>query len=103
MTEKPTCPMSQREVIDTYFLEHRAKVLDIASFLDRIDRCEDDQIDFRITALRQSIEELLTQQPDRTERILHILSDQTNDPIDSAGIKDASGAPTSNTDRSKSK
>ena len=35
--------MNQKEIIDRYFLEHRAKVLDVAAFLDRIDRCSDEE------------------------------------------------------------
>ena len=95
--------MCQREVIDRYFLEHRAKVLDIASFLDRIDRCEPGQIDFRMTALRQCIEELLSEHPDRAERILRVLSDQTHDPVDNAGTKGACGAPLPGTGSPKGK
>jgi hypothetical protein len=38
----PTCPASRSKVVDLYFLEHRAKVIDIAAFLDRADRAEDE-------------------------------------------------------------
>ena len=93
MGTKPENPMSQSEVIDRYFLEHRAKVLDIAAFLDRVDRCESEEDDFRMVAIRTCIEELLTNEPGRAERILLLLSDHTNDPIDSAGMKGACGAP----------
>ena len=90
---KSNNPMSQNEVIDRYFLEHRAKVLDIAAFLDRVDRCESNEDDFRMVAIRKCIEELLSSDVGRAERILLLLSDQTNEPIDSAGTKGASGAP----------
>ena len=85
--------MSQSEVIDRYFLEHRAKVLDIAAFLDRVDRCESNENDFRMIAIRACIKELLTNESGRAERILLLLSDQTSEPIDTAGTKGASGAP----------
>jgi len=87
------------KVVDTYFLEHRSKVLDIAAFLDRVDRCipeekkHDAVKDFRITALRACIKELLSEEPNRAERILQILSDQSTDPIEFAGTKGASGTP----------
>ena len=84
--------MPQQEVLERYFLEHRAKVLDIAAFLDRLDRCKDHKQDYRIDAIRSAIEELLSDKVGRAERILLLLSDQTNDPIDSAGTKGASGA-----------
>ncbi len=84
--------LSKKEVIDRYFLEHRAKVLDIAAFLDRVDRCHEDDDDFRIEALRSCIGELLSTTEGRAERILLLLSDQTTEPIDQAGTKGASGA-----------
>ena len=85
--------MSKQEVIDRYFLEHRAKVLDIAAFLDRVDRCESGNDDFRIQALIQCIKELESSEAGRAERILNILSDHTTEPIESAGEKGASGVP----------
>ena len=86
--------MSKQEVIDRYFLEHRAKVLDIAAFLDRVDRCESGHDDFRIQALIQCIKELESSEAGRAERILNNLSDRTTEPIESAGEKGASGAVT---------
>lgn len=84
--------MTQKEIIDRYFLEHRAKVLDVAAFLDRIDRSPEDNPDFRIEALMKCIEELQSNAEGRTQRILDLLSDQTLEPIESAGTKGASGA-----------
>lgn len=84
--------MSQQEIVDRYFQEHRAKVLDIAAFLDRVDRCNEDHSDFRIEALMQCIEELQSGKKNRAEKILLLLSDRTSDPIEQAGEKGASGA-----------
>jgi hypothetical protein len=84
--------MTPEEIIDRYFLEHRAKVLDIAAFLDRVDRAGAGNQDFRITALLQCIEELQSKKEGRTERILALLSDQSKEPIEHAGMKGASGA-----------
>ena len=76
MPRKPTCPLSHTDGVDRYFLEHRAKVLDIAAFLDRLDRCESVKDDFRIDALREScIQVLLEENDGRSEKILNILSD----------------------------
>jgi hypothetical protein len=33
-----TCPLTGPQVVDLYFMEQRAKLLDIAAFLDRLDR-----------------------------------------------------------------
>lgn len=85
--------MTKEAIVDRYFLEHRAKVLDVAAFLDRIDRTGDDSSDFRIEALLLSIKELQSGKEGRTKRILELLSDQTTEPIESAGMKGASGAP----------
>ena len=84
--------MNQEEIIDRYFLEHRAKVLDIAAFLDRVDRCTDDGNDFRIEALHRCIEELSSDTEGRAERILLLLSDLSTDPVAEAGTQGASGA-----------
>ena len=34
----PPIPLDKQQVLDLYFLEHRAKLLDLAAFLDRYDR-----------------------------------------------------------------
>ena len=38
VTDAVSCPLTQRQLIDEYFMEHRTKVLDLAAFLDRLDR-----------------------------------------------------------------
>ena len=85
--------MTHKEAVDRYFLEHRAKVLDIAAFLDRLDRCDSVQSDYRIDALRKCVKVLLEENDSRTEKILNILSDHSNDPLDAATEQGASGAP----------
>ena len=59
MSNDPIAPPIPREsVIDRYFLEHRAKVIDIAAFLDRVDRAgpaPDGGDDFRLRSLRAAI------------------------------------------------
>jgi hypothetical protein len=94
-TTNPTCPLSQTQVTDLYFLEHRAKLLDLAAFLDRVDRAapaDPGPADFRLQALRQAIAILLDGKPDRARRILEHLSDPTPDPIAHAPGKGAAGA-----------
>jgi hypothetical protein len=85
--------MTYEEAVDRYFLEHRAKVLDIAAFLDRLDRCDSVQNDYRIDALRKCLKVLLEENDSRTEKILNILSDHSNDLLDAATEQGASGAP----------
>lgn len=93
-TQKPkTCPLSRRETIDRYFMEHRAKLIDIAAFLDRVDRTEPEaQDDFRLAALREAAKLLVDAKPDRAKRILELFSDPTMEPLESAaGMKGAAG------------
>ena len=91
-----TCPMSCKQTIDAYFMEHRAKLLDIAAFLDRIDRsaAEANQPeDFRMAAFREAMGVLSGCGPDRARRVLEVFSDPSSEQIDSAaGMKGAHGA-----------
>ena len=96
MAELKRSPLSRKKLIDLYFLEMRAKLLDISAFLDRVDRAQDAgtaPADFRLDAMRQAIQELLSEAPGRTARVQMRLSDPTTDPIpDAMGLKGASGA-----------
>lgn len=92
-----TCPLTRHEVIDTYFLEHRAKVLDLAAFLDRLDRAASGAPaagdDFRIAALLRALAIVTDGRPERARRVLETWSDLTTTPIASAaGMKGAFGA-----------
>ncbi|MSR18268.1 MAG: hypothetical protein EXS00_03705 [Phycisphaerales bacterium] len=82
-------------------MEHRAKVLDIAAFLDRVDRAGGED-DYRVAALRVAISLLLDGKPERARRILELWSDQTTVPIGKAHMKGAVGCVdlSSSTDRS---
>jgi len=93
-TATPSCPVPRSRVIELYFMEHRAKVLDIAAFLDRLDRAPDDlgREDFRVTALKQALALLLDGQGQRARRVLDHFSDPTETPLQSAaGMKGAYG------------
>jgi hypothetical protein len=86
-------PLTKQAVADLYFLEHRAKVLDLAAFLDRFDRAAgpgDD--DFRVHALKAAVALLLDGKPERARRVLELWSDHSSEPIDRAPIKGALGA-----------
>jgi len=93
-----TCPMPQSELIAEYFMEYRAQLLDVAAFLDRMDRSveQDGEDDFRYQALLESIQVLADGQPGRVERMQMILSDQDTrlleerDSISAYGAADAS-------------
>jgi hypothetical protein len=95
-TQKPTCPLNQTQVTDQYFLEHRAKLLDLAAFLDRVERAIPDgrqgTEDFRLRALRHAMAILLDGKPERARRVLEAMSDPTVEPIAKAPGKGAAGA-----------
>ena len=88
--------MSRPEVVDRYFLEHRAKLIDIAAFLDRVDRAAPRGAgeDFRLAAFREALQILSGNDAGRARRVLELLSDPSTEPIARAGMKGASGAPT---------
>ena len=87
-------PQTKQQVIDTYFMEHRAKLVDIAAYLDRIDRGQgEDPQDFRDAAFREAVAILTDGESHRAKRILNLLSDHTTDMPQSAhGMKGALGA-----------
>ena len=88
-------PLDRTGTIDLYFLEHRAKLIDIGAFLDRVGRAGDagGSEDFRIKALRKASAILLDQGPDKAKRMLEVFSDHSLDLADSAPqSKGASGA-----------
>lgn len=92
-------PLARTQVIDRYFLEHRAKLLDIAAFLDRVDRAKPESQpgssegeDFRLDAFRTALKILSDANPHRTKRILETFSDPTDTPAAAADGKGATGA-----------
>lgn len=91
---KGTCPLSREQVVGQYFLEHRAKLLDVAAFLDRLDRATPAGApDFRELALREALAVLTDGAPHRVARVLDLLSDASPEiPQSAHGMKGASGA-----------
>jgi len=88
------CPLSQREIIDTYFMENRSRILDVAAFLDRLERArvKDAEGDFRYLALREAMQALVGDSPTRTKDIQMILSDPKTDLLDERDQQNADGA-----------
>ncbi len=72
-------------------MENRAKLIDLAAFLDRVDRASGDA-DFRLAAFKQAMKELGDGRPERAKNVLLSLSDPTPDPIEKAPGKGAVGA-----------
>ncbi len=83
--------MNRQGMTDLYFAEARSKLIDLAAFLDRVERC-DGADDFRMKSLRAALRELSATSPDKAKKILLILSDPTKEPVAEAGEKSACGA-----------
>ncbi len=88
-----TSPLSPRELVDEYFIENRTKLLEIAAFLDRIDRADAGYAatDFRMKAFGEALA-ALTGTGSRLDRIQHLLSDPRTVPLDALDRKSALGA-----------
>jgi hypothetical protein len=83
--------MTRAQVLDLYFMDARCKLIDIAAFLDRVQRSEGAE-DFRMRAFRAALNELSGETPHRAKAVLTSLSDPTTDPIPAATTKAACGA-----------
>ena len=83
--------MTRQEILDLDFIDARHKLIDIAAFLDRVDRYEGVD-DFRVDAFHLAMSELRKRQPEAAKRVLLSFSDLSEDPIQSATTKAASGA-----------
>src|SRR3954454_9351661 len=88
------CPLSQQQLIDEYFIEHRTKILDIAAFLDRFDRARahDAEEDFRMLAFRKALASLADTQGHRRREVQMLLSDPRTERLPELDRKSAFGA-----------
>jgi len=81
---------SRDQVADLHFMDARYKLLDLAAFLDRLERASGAD-DHRVRGLRQALPILLEGGDDRVAKILHLWSDSSLTPIEQADTKSASG------------
>jgi hypothetical protein len=84
--------MTRQQILDLYFLDARCKLIELAAFLDRVQRA-DGPDDFRIHAFRQALQELERAEPSRAQKVLLAFSDPSTEPIPVATTKAATGAP----------
>ncbi len=86
-------PLAADALVDEYFIENRTRLLEIAAFLDRLDRTDGGQAraDFRMKAFAEAIA-ALAGQDDRVTRIQLLLSDPTTAPLERLDRKSALGA-----------
>jgi hypothetical protein len=83
--------MTRQQVLDLYFMEARAKLIDIAAFLDRVERAEG-EADFRFKAFQEALKHIGDKNVKRARNVLLSLSDPTKEPIPAATTKAACGA-----------
>lgn len=83
--------MTRQQVLDLYFMDARCKLIDLAAFIDRVDR-GGGQEDFRMKAFRDALNELTKNNSDRARQVLLAFSDPTTEPIPAATTKAACGA-----------
>ena len=89
-----TGPLTQRELIDEYFMEERVKVIDLAAFLDRLDRAReiDAEDDFRLRSIRGALAVLSGGDGNRVQRVQMIFSDPRSELLEELDQKSAKGA-----------
>jgi hypothetical protein len=83
--------MTRQQVLDLYFMDARSKLIDLAAFIDRVERAEG-QDDFRMKALREAIQQLSSGSNEKARAVLLAFSDPTAEPISKATTKAACGA-----------
>ncbi|HAV62511.1 MAG TPA: hypothetical protein DCY13_09125 [Verrucomicrobiales bacterium] len=83
--------MNKQQLMDLYFLDARARLIDVAAFLDRIERAGGEE-DFRLAAFRKAVGVLSQAGPQKARDVLLTFSDPSETPIDKAPGKGACGA-----------
>jgi len=83
--------MTRQQLLDLYFLDARHKLVDLAAFLDRIDRAEGPE-DFRLTSFRTALAKLSGGRKHKAKAVLLAFSDPTSRPVATAPGKGACGA-----------
>jgi hypothetical protein len=85
--------MQRSQMLDLYFINARSKLIDVAAFLDRVERTEGSD-DYRLRAFREALSVLAVQGAgtDRAEKVLLAFSDPSSEPVEHADGKAATGA-----------
>ena len=84
--------LSKEEILDLYFIDARHKLIDVAAFLDRVDR-HDGEPDYRLEAFKHAITSMLNNGgQSRAQAVLEAFSDHSKEPIAIATTQSASGA-----------
>ena len=83
--------MTRQQILDLYFLDARHKLVELAAFLDRVERA-DGKDDFRLKSFRAALGKLTNNKKEKAKNVLLEFSDPTVEPIAKATAKGAVGA-----------
>jgi hypothetical protein len=83
--------MTRQKVLDLYFLDARHQLVELAAFLDRVERAGGKN-DFRLKAFRAALAKLGGKRKNKARDVLLAFSDPTLKPIPAATTKAACGA-----------
>ena len=72
--------MTRQQILDLYFLDARHKLIELAAFLDRVERA-DGKDDFRLKAFRAALTKLDGKKKNKAKNVLLAFSDPTTKPI----------------------
>jgi hypothetical protein len=78
-------------LVDLGFMDARSKLIDLAAFLDRVQRAGQEG-DFRVQALKEAMACLTGDEPMRAKQVLLTFSDPSVEPIAKATVQGAVGA-----------
>jgi hypothetical protein len=84
--------MTRQQILDLYFLDARHKLIELAAFLDRVERASGRE-DFRLKSFRAALAKLDGKKKNKAKAVLLAFSDLTTKPIAAATTKSACGAP----------
>lgn len=86
-------PLSPVQLVDEYFIENRNRIIEVAAFLDRLDRADPAvRDDYRVRALADAIGVLASESPTRVRDIQMLMSDPRTEPLPALDRKGAVGA-----------
>jgi hypothetical protein len=83
--------MTRRQILDLYFLDARHKLIELAAFLDRVERAAG-PADFRLKDFRTALVQLGGKKRAKAKAVLITFSDPTLKPVEKAEGKGAIGA-----------
>lgn len=84
-------PPQSVNLVDLGFMDARSKLIDLAAFLDRVQRAGQES-DFRVQALKNAIGLLSLDEAKRAQEVLLSFSDPSTQPIEKATMQGAIGA-----------